>query len=142
MTASGAEASGIEASRAAAILAHRRPVARLAEGALACRAGVSAMMDLSDGLGLDIARLADASKVGVVLQTVPAHPAATAAEALGGGEDYELLMATGDPGTLQRAFEEAGFPAPIPIGICTGDVGIRLLGGKPLPAAGWEHPWG
>jgi thiamine-monophosphate kinase len=142
VTASGAEASGIEASRAAAILAHRRPVARLAEGALACRAGVSAMMDLSDGLGLDSARLADASRVGVDLKTVPVHPAATAAEALGGGEDYELLMATSDPDALRRAFEDAGFPAPIPIGTCTGDIGIRLLGGKPLPAAGWEHPWG
>ncbi len=124
-----------------AVRAHRRPVARLAEGAVACRAGVSAMMDLSDGLGLDASRLAVASGVGLDLRDVPAHPAATPAEALGGGEDYELLMATADPDGLRRAFERAGLPRPLTVGACTADAGTRSLDGGPLPVAGWEHPW-
>src|SRR5579872_1444102 len=40
--------------------AHRRPRARLAEGEAARRAGASAMIDVSDGLLLDLGRLADA----------------------------------------------------------------------------------
>ena len=41
--------------------AYRRPVARLREGEAARRAGAHAMIDVSDGLALDLHRLADAS---------------------------------------------------------------------------------
>lgn len=125
----------------AAMDAHLRPVARLRHGAVAASAGVSAMIDLSDGLGLDLARLAEASAVGFRLTTVPAAPAATVAESIGGGEDYELLIATADLGRLQDLFRQAGLPEPIGIGVCTGDPAERLLDGDPLPATGWEHPW-
>ncbi len=52
------------------------------------------MIDVSDGLSLDLHRLADASGVGFVLDAVPVAPGATLDEALGGGEDYELVVAT------------------------------------------------
>lgn len=125
----------------AAMAVHRRPVARLRHGAVAASV-VSAMMDMSDGLGIDLARLAEASGVGFRLSTVPVAPAATRQEALGGGEDYELLMATADVAGLQRAFRQAGLPEPIPIGVCTGDPTERLLQGEPMAKTGWEHPWG
>ncbi len=80
------------------VRAHRRPVARLAEGEAARRAGASAAIDLSDGLAADLAHLAAASGVGVALDAVPVADGATAEEALAGGEDYELLVATGAPG--------------------------------------------
>jgi len=51
------------------------------------------MIDISDGLGIDLDRLATASGVGVVLDVVPTAEGATRDEALAGGEDYELVFA-------------------------------------------------
>ncbi|HEX3839403.1 MAG TPA: thiamine-phosphate kinase [Acidimicrobiales bacterium] len=122
--------------------AHRRPVARLGEGETARLSGASAAIDISDGLVADLRHLARASGVGVDLAEVPVAPGATQDEALGGGEDYELLLATRDPARLQQAFAEAGLRPPIPIGRCTGDPDRLELGGAPLPAGGWRHQLG
>jgi thiamine-monophosphate kinase len=56
---------------------------------------VRAMMDLSDGLGTDLPRLARASKVGfdVELEKLPVARHATIDKAISEGEDYELLFA-------------------------------------------------
>jgi thiamine-monophosphate kinase len=126
----------------AAVRAHRRPVARLAHGEAARRAGARAMIDVSDGLGADLAHLADASGVGVRLERVPVASAATEEEALGGGEDYELIIATPDPDGLVESFAASGLEPPLEIGHCTGDRAERLLRGRPLEPTGWEHPWG
>ena len=119
--------------------AHRRPRARLKEGLTARLAGSTAMMDVSDGLAIDVHRLARASGVGVKLVAVPAVDGATQAEALGGGEDYELLIATGEPQRLMTAYVEAGLRAPLHIGTCTANVSERLLGDEPLAPLGWQH---
>jgi thiamine-monophosphate kinase len=135
----GSVSGGDEApDEAAAIAAHRRPAARLAEGREARLAGASAGMDLSDGLGLDLHRLANASGVGVVVDAVPMAPTATREEALGGGDDYELLLATPDPDGLRAAFAAAGLRTPIVIGRCVGDVTVRTLDGAPLEPTGWQ----
>lgn len=74
--------------------AYRRPLARLAEGqALAPLA--SAMMDVSDGLLLDAARMARASGVTLAIDAaaVPlACPPNRREDALRWGDDYELLF--------------------------------------------------
>jgi thiamine-monophosphate kinase len=56
---------------------------------------IHAMMDLSDGLGADLPRLALASGVGFeVDQTaLPLNPGCTTGQAISDGEDYELLFA-------------------------------------------------
>ena len=56
---------------------------------------IHAMMDLSDGLGADLPRLARASKVGFEIDrdALPLAPGATIENAIGDGEDYELLFA-------------------------------------------------
>ena len=52
-----------------------------------------AMMDLSDGLGADLPRLARASKCGFELGDLACSPGVSRDEALSDGEDFELLFA-------------------------------------------------
>jgi thiamine-monophosphate kinase len=121
--------------------AYRRPVARLAEGVVVRRVGGHAMIDVSDGLSLDLHRLADASRVGFRLTDVPVAEGATLDEALGGGEDYELVLtvAAAEVDHLMERFFAAALPAPIPIGVITAPVGQRLLGDQELARRGWQH---
>jgi len=131
--------TGSDMARAAA--AHRHPWARLDEGDAARRAGASAMIDVSDGLLLDLSRLADASGVGFVLDTVPVAGAATLEDALGGGEDYELVVAASDVGALCAAFAADGLRSPARIGTCVENVATRTLAGEPTEPVGWRHRW-
>ncbi len=54
----------------------------------------TAMMDLSDGLGKDLPRLTAASNCGFSIDEIslPISPGSTAAEAIGDGEDFEILF--------------------------------------------------
>jgi thiamine-monophosphate kinase len=56
---------------------------------------IHAMMDLSDGLGTDLPRLARASNVGfnIDVERLPLTRGATVSAAIADGEDYELLFA-------------------------------------------------
>jgi thiamine-monophosphate kinase len=97
------------------------------------------MIDVSDGLGIDLDRLATASGVGVLVDAVPTAEGATRDDALAGGEDYELVFAAREPGAVARAFEAASLRPPIRIGVCVSDPRLRRIGDEPLPASGWEH---
>jgi thiamine-monophosphate kinase len=94
--------------------AHLRPRPRVAEGRwLATAGGVTAMIDVSDGIATDVRHIADESRVGVRvgLARLPVAPAVRAVAAAlgrdplawvtGGGEDYELLI-TCAPDACQR----------------------------------------
>ena len=69
---------------------------------------VHAMMDLSDGLGTDLPRLARASKLGFKIdrEKLPLAPGAKISNAISNGEDYELLFAISrrDRAALERAW--------------------------------------
>ena len=121
--------------------AHRRPVARVEEGQAARAGGATAMIDLSDGLAIDLDRVAAASGVGVALTAVPVADGATAEQALGGGEDYELAFSAADPDAVAAAFRAARLRPPLRVGSCTADPEERRLDGGPLAATGWEHDW-
>ena len=83
--------------------AYLRPQPLLAEGR-ALAPLVHAMMDVSDGLLIDAARLAEASglSVDIARGAIPVSPAARAAiadcmdEAIRWGDDYALLLAAPD----------------------------------------------
>jgi thiamine-monophosphate kinase len=104
--------------------------------------GARAAIDISDGLVADIRHLARASGVGIELDDLPVAPGSTTEEVLGGGEEYELIVATGDAGRMQHEFATAGLRPPIVIGRCTDDPGRLELHGDPLPAGGWRHDFG
>lgn len=142
----GSSAAGLRALRTGGaaqdnplVRAHRRPRARPEEGHAARAAGATAMIDVSDGLVADLRHIADASGVGVVVDAVPAAPGASAAEALGGGEDYELVFTASDTARVNESFAEAGLRPPHVVGRCTADPTERVLDGEPLPQGGWEH---
>jgi len=75
---------------------HLRFVPRITESRwLTKNFRVHAMMDLSDGLGADLPRLAKASKLGFNIdkEKLPLASGATTESAISDGEDYELLFA-------------------------------------------------
>ncbi|MFI5034840.1 MAG: thiamine-phosphate kinase [Acidimicrobiales bacterium] len=121
------------------VVAHRRPWARVDEGVAARSAGAHAMIDLSDGLGLDLHRLADASGVGFELDEVPVGEGATLDEAIEGGEDYELLIATGDAARLRMIFIDRRLRDPITIGRVVADPATRTYRGVAFARRGWQH---
>lgn len=89
---------------------HLRFVPRLAESRwLTSHCRIHAMMDLSDGLGADLPRLASASGLGFELDeaAIPRSRGCTIEQAISDGEDYELLfaIAPGDAPRLQKAWK-------------------------------------
>jgi thiamine-monophosphate kinase len=131
----------------AAIVRHARPSARVGEAAVLARQGATALIDVSDGLTLDLSRLCDASGVGARLHVgdVPVDAAATLDEALGGGEDYELLATMPDERSVVAAREELreGFGVPLTeIGVVAREalIGVKADGEEwPLVPRGWDH---
>jgi thiamine-monophosphate kinase len=130
-----------------AIRRHARPVPRVGEAPVLARHGVTAMIDVSDGLTRDLARICEASGVGVRLDLsrVPVHPAAAVGDPLGGGEDYELLATMPSEAAVADAARELAevFATPLTaIGTitrggleATDDLGVT----RPLEPAGWDH---
>ena len=111
------------------------------------------MMDLSDGLSMDLPRLCAASGVGAEIQLagLPVFPESRqwgcnpVEIALHGGEDFELLFAV--KASKNHVFEKnypPEFPKATPIGKMTGAKGkIWIVGpGKSrrrLPERGYDH---
>jgi thiamine-monophosphate kinase len=125
---------------------HLYPQPRIAQGLWLQRRGVaSAALDLSDGLSTDLAHLCAESGVAaeVDADALPIYPAATLAQALHGGEDYELLFTTPPTARVPRAI--AGVPV-----TCIGRI-LKHRAGRPtatlltsqgtefLEPRGWEH---
>ncbi len=141
------EARALHPDERAALLRYLRPIARVGEAGALARHGATAMMDISDGLALDLSRLCAAGGVGVrlPLAEVPVAPAATLQEALSGGEDYELLAALPGEAAVEAARSELNetFGTPLhEIGRIT-DAELIVIARdgaeRALDPAGWDH---
>ncbi len=128
------------------LAAHLYPQPRIAQGLWLQRRGLAtAALDVSDGLSTDLAHLCEESRVAAEVEAaaLPIHPAATLAQALDGGEDYELLFTAPPTARLPRAI--AGVPV-TRIGRILrrrpAKPAITLVtpeGSQPLEQHGWEH---
>jgi thiamine-monophosphate kinase len=130
----------------AALRRAERPTARVGEAHVLARHGATAMLDVSDGLALDLSRLCRASGVGarVELAAVPVARTATLDEALGGGEDYELLatMPAGAVDVVAAELDELFGVALTRLGaiIEEGIVAVAPDGSEAtIGAQGWDH---
>jgi thiamine-monophosphate kinase len=143
-------------SREEALQAHLDPEPRCDAGLWLAQSGlVHCMMDLSDGLSVDLPRLCDASGVGAEIYApdLPVFPGSALWDcdpvdlALHGGEDFELLFAV--PGSKSRLLENT-YPATLPritrIGVVTADAGKVWIvgqnnrkGRRRLPQRGYDH---
>lgn len=125
-------------ARAACLRHHLRPTAPLAAGPQAARAGATALIDLSDGLLRDGARVAAASGVQLALESALLREdlellglavGAQALEcALAGGEEHSLLATF--PGALPAGWRR--------LGQVVAGAGVTL-DGELQPVRGWDH---
>jgi len=134
----GASALGLETHRGKAWRRHLRPEPRLALGRfLRERLGATACMDLSDGLSLDLRRLAAASRLSAEIEAPPLYPGASLEQALDGGEDYELLFTAPPRTRVPEAFE--GLPLTRIGRMRRGRAGAVKLDGRGLEPRGYDH---
>ena len=131
----GAVADGIPRS---CLAHHLRPVAQLAAGPEAARAGATAMIDLSDGLLRDGHRIAEASGVRLALSPTGLRDDHAALEPVVGDAAWECVLAGGEEHSLL-----ATFPGSVPdgwrtIGVVEAGEGLTL-DGVPQQPRGWDH---
>jgi thiamine-monophosphate kinase len=133
--------------RASASDRHFFPQPRIEVGSwLRARALATAMIDLSDGLSVDLAHVCEESRVSATIEAarLPIAPDATLELALHGGEDYELLFTSSPLAKIPQSIH----------GVKVREIG-RIARGKhyppaitildengrerPLPPLAWQH---
>jgi thiamine-monophosphate kinase len=122
---------------------HLRPEPPIQQGVEASIAGATSMLDLSDGLSVDLMRICKASSVAIELSSkeLQGFEAMLELPALGlgvepknwvlhGGEDHALVATFPKDALLPKAFKA--------IGVVTAGEPELYLDGVPLQAKGWD----
>jgi len=139
-----------------------RPQPPVALGKEAALAGVTAMLDLSDGLAKDAARIAAASEVSIQIdpsqligfeavlegpaQALAINPGTQTAEeltrnwVLGGGEDHSLLATFPAAATIPRGFKVIG--KVVQQDQAAVHLGVTPLSAASIDALGWDSVTG
>ncbi|MEZ6062916.1 MAG: thiamine-phosphate kinase [Planctomycetaceae bacterium] len=113
---------------------------------------IHSMIDVSDGLSIDLSRMMEASGTGAILRTnrIPIHPDVSAdlpfddrlRRAFSDGEDFELLLAVSpaDLSLIESAPADVGCHV---IGNVTQEPGLHVItetgDRSPLQVTGWQH---
>jgi thiamine-monophosphate kinase len=149
--------AGIDVQAGERLLArHLRPRPLLEAGRALAEAGVSAMLDVSDGIASDLERLCEQSGVSIEVQldSLPVEEGVAEVAAAAGidplelvaaaGEDYELLFTA--PARAREAVARAGEDSDSPVTwigqVSRGEEAApRLLDetGRPRRLDGWDH---
>ncbi|MEY4639127.1 MAG: hypothetical protein RLY13_125 [Actinomycetota bacterium] len=125
-----------------------RPQPPIAAGVNAANAGATSMLDISDGLAKDAARIAKASNVTIQIdplalqgfeamveeaaRAIDAHPAHWV---IAGGEDHSLLATFDVDAIIPREFKPIGVVLPA-------SASAVMLGANALPEQGWDSVTG
>ncbi|MGM1028481.1 MAG: thiamine-phosphate kinase [Actinomycetota bacterium] len=123
----------------AAIGAQLAPVTPVGAGTLLADLGATSMLDVSDGLALDAARVARASGVRIALDAAAiaaSAPGASLEAALHGGEDHALLVTL--PAHVEPPAELAGHPVRRIGAVEAAGAGGVTLDGEQLEPHGWD----
>ena len=140
-------------SRSPYIRCHQHPQPQVAKGLILAPLA-HAMIDISDGLSVDLGHLCEESGVGAVLEEacIPVSPAAKRlsrrdhksplTHALADGEDYELLFAL--PAAQAARLEKSRLGRVIGEVAAMEGLYLRHRDGRmeERTAGGWEHRWG
>ena len=118
-----------------------RPVARLTEGRWLADAGVRSAIDLSDGLVADLRHVAAASSVRVEIDAsmIPLFPSASLADALQGGDDYELAVTSSVPLDSEAFAQRFGIPLTEIGRVEDGAPIVEVRGARVADAKGYDH---
>jgi thiamine-monophosphate kinase len=139
---------GWESPPPAALVALRRPQPPLAFALdLVNSDAVNGMMDISDGLAVDLPRLCRASRVGAQIhpERLPIHPALADTpnpidSVLAGGDDYQLLFSA--PPNKRQTIAELARRHHVrctEIGEIQAHAGVRLTDGSSWPGPDFTH---
>jgi thiamine-monophosphate kinase len=132
----------------AVVEAYRVPAVPFGQGAAAARAGATAMIDISDGLLADLARVATASRVAIDLHlaafAVPDPLQAVAAATgkspydflLRGGEDHALAACFADANAVPEGWSVVGT---VSVPATGADPAVTVDGAVPEGPGGWDH---